>query len=74
MLRLFGGRRPYSLPLPQLISTLRAATAATGALVPAAGIGVLVGILGRGPNGMGWAYAMLILSAVVVAVVQQTLP
>jgi hypothetical protein len=42
--------------------------------VPAAGIGVLVGILGRGPNGMGWAYAMLILSAVVVAVVQQTLP
>jgi hypothetical protein len=44
------------------------------ALFPAVGLGVLVGAFARGPSGVGWIFALLVCSAVVTAVVQQTLP
>ena len=44
------------------------------ALVPAVGLGVLVGVFARGPSGVGWIFALLLCSAVVTALVQQTLP
>ena len=44
------------------------------ALFPAVGLGVLVGIFARGPGGVGWIFALLLCSAVVTAIVQQTLP
>jgi hypothetical protein len=51
------------------------ASIAVGAVAPAIGLGVLVGMTARGTGGeMGWVYATLILSAVVVAIAQQTLP
>jgi hypothetical protein len=41
----------------------------------AAGLGAPVGLVGRGPGEAGWAvFALLVLSAVVVAIAQQTLP
>jgi hypothetical protein len=53
---------------------MRASTA-VGALAPAIGLGVLVGMTTRGTSGeMGWVFAILILSAAVVAIAQQTLP
>jgi hypothetical protein len=54
---------------------LMRASIAVGALAPAIGLGVLVGMTARGTSvEMGWVYALLILSAVVVAIAQQTLP
>jgi len=44
------------------------------ALLPAVGLGVLVGTYARSPEGTGWILALLILSAVVTALAQQTLP
>jgi hypothetical protein len=44
------------------------------ALLPAAGLGVLVGVFSRGPGGIAWIFALLISSAVVTAIAQQTLP
>ena len=44
------------------------------ALFPAVGLGVLVGAFARGPSGVGWIFALLVCSAVVTAIVQQTLP
>jgi hypothetical protein len=52
---------------------LRAATA-VAVLAPAVGIGTLVGVAASGSGGMGGVYAVLILSAAVVAIAQQTLP
>lgn len=45
-----------------------------GVLLTAVGLGVLVGIFTQGPEGIGWIFALLLLSAAVTAIVQQTLP
>ncbi len=57
---------PRSLPIKQAL-LLRT-------LLPAAGLGALVGAITRGPEGIGWIFALLVLSAVVTAIAQQTLP
>jgi hypothetical protein len=44
------------------------------ALLPAAGLGVLVGVFARSSNEVGWIFALLVGSAVVTAIAQQTLP
>jgi hypothetical protein len=44
------------------------------ALLPAAGLGVLVGAFARSSSEVGWIIALLVCSAVVTAVAQQTLP
>ena len=44
------------------------------ALFPAVGFGVLVGAFARGPSGVDWIFALLLCSAVMTAIVQQTLP
>ena len=43
-------------------------------VLPAAGLGVLVGVLARSSGELGWIFALLVCSAVVTAVAQQTLP
>ncbi|MDQ4127377.1 MAG: hypothetical protein M3151_05425 [Actinomycetota bacterium] len=40
----------------------------------AVGFGVLVSLVARGFGGTGWVFALLVLSAAVAAIVQQTLP
>ncbi len=45
-----------------------------GALLPAVGLGVLVGAFTHGAEGIGWIFALLVLSAMVTAIAQQTLP
>jgi hypothetical protein len=50
-------------------------TTALKVLAPAVGLGTLVGLVARSSAGAGWAvFALLVLSAVVVAIAQQTLP
>jgi hypothetical protein len=44
------------------------------ALLPAAGLGVLVGALARSTSEVGWIFALLVGSAAVTAIAQQTLP
>jgi len=44
------------------------------ALLPAVGLGVLVGAFARSSSGIGWIFALLLSSAVVTAFAQQTLP
>jgi hypothetical protein len=44
------------------------------ALLPALGLGVLVGALALGSEGTGWIFALLVLSAAGAAIAQQTLP
>jgi hypothetical protein len=44
------------------------------ALVLATGLGVLAGIMARYHGELGWAFALLVLSAAMVAIFQQTLP
>jgi hypothetical protein len=44
------------------------------ALLPAAGLGVLVGAIARTSSEVGWIFALLVCSAVVTAIAQQTLP
>ncbi len=57
------------MPLPML-------TKATpfGVLLSAVGVGALAGTFMRGTEGIGWIFALLILSAMVTAIAQQTLP
>lgn len=43
-------------------------------LLPAAGLGALVGTFTSGPGGIGWIFALLVLSAALAAIAQQTLP
>jgi hypothetical protein len=43
-------------------------------LLPSVGIGALVGTFARSPEGVGWILALLVFSAVVTAIAQQTLP
>ena len=45
-----------------------------GLLPAAAGLGALIGVFASGPGGTGWIFALLVLSAVVTAMAQQTLP
>ncbi|CAN5189198.1 hypothetical protein BH18ACT10_BH18ACT10_03380 [soil metagenome] len=45
-----------------------------GVLPAAAGLGAIVGVFARGPEGTGWIFALLVLSAAVTAIAQQTLP
>jgi hypothetical protein len=44
------------------------------ALLPAVGLGVLVGAFARSSSGIGWIFALLVCSAMVSAIAQQTLP
>ena len=43
-------------------------------LLPAAGLLTLAGVFSLGIEGMGWIFALLVLSAIVTALAQQTLP
>jgi hypothetical protein len=43
-------------------------------LVSAAGFGLLAGFATHGLGGTGWVFALLVLSAAMVAIAQQTLP
>ncbi|MBA2346456.1 MAG: hypothetical protein H0V83_15465 [Rubrobacter sp.] len=43
-------------------------------LPTAAGLSAIIGVLARGPEGTGWIFALLVLSAAVTAIAQQTLP
>lgn len=45
-----------------------------GVLPAAVGLGALIGMFARGPEGTGWIFALLALSAAVTAIAQQTLP
>ena len=58
---------PRSLPETETVTLVRA-------LLPAAGLGALVGVFARGPEGVGWIFALLVLSAALTAIAQQTLP
>jgi len=68
-------REPSSLHLPRFggLRVLKKPSL-LAALVPAIGLGVLVGAFARGPSGVDWIFALLLCSAVVTAIVQQTLP
>jgi hypothetical protein len=66
-------RQPLHLPRFRWLRVLRKSTFLT-ALLPAAGLGVLVGTFARGASGAGWIFALLVCSAVVTALAQQTLP
>ena len=43
-------------------------------LLPAVGVGALAGVSMRVAGGNGWIFALLVLSAAVTALAQQTLP
>lgn len=43
-------------------------------LLASVGLGALIGVLTRGAEGVGWIFALLVLSAAVTAIAQQTLP
>jgi hypothetical protein len=63
------------LRLPRLRG-LRVLTrpALLNALLPAVGLGVLVGAFARSSSEVDWIFALLVCSAVVTAIAQQTLP
>ena len=44
------------------------------ALLPAVGLGAIVGTLALGFEGKGWIFGLLVLSAAITAIAQQTLP
>jgi hypothetical protein len=66
-----GQRGWLPLHLPR-VRGLRVLT--KSALLPALGLGVLVGALALGSEGTGWIFALLVLSAAGAAIAQQTLP
>ena len=70
-----GERVQYPLHMPWLRGqgVLRAAVSLRLA-APAVGFGLLVSLVARGFGGTGWVFALLVLSAAVAAIVQQTLP
>jgi hypothetical protein len=45
-----------------------------GVLLPAIGLVALAGLFSLSFEGMGWIFALLVLTAVVTALAQQTLP
>lgn len=65
--------QPLHLPGTRGLRVLTKSTPFT-ALLPAAGLGVLVGTLARGSEGIAWIFALLVCSAVMTAIAQQTLP
>ena len=65
--------RPLHLPGVRGLRVLTKSPPFT-ALLPAAGLGVLVGALARGSDGIAWIFALLVCSAVMTAIAQQTLP
>ena len=66
-------RQPVHLPRSRGSRLLTKQTL-PGVLLTAVGLGALTGIFTRGPEGSGWIFALLVLSAVVTAIAQQTLP
>jgi hypothetical protein len=73
VLRLLSERQALRLsPTDRVLST---ATTALKVLGLAVGLGTLIGLVAHGSGEAGWAvFALLVLSAVVVAIAQQTLP
>ena len=59
------------MPLPRSMLTK---AAPLGVLLPAVGVGALLGAFIRAAEGIGWIFALLVLSAMVTAIAQQTLP
>jgi hypothetical protein len=57
------------MPLPMLTNAKP-----LGVVLPPAGVGALVGTFIHGTEGIGWIFALIILSAMVTAIAQQTLP
>ncbi len=53
---------------------LRLSATALKVLAPALGAGTLVGLIAHSSGGAGSVFVLLVLSAVVVAIAQQTLP
>ncbi len=70
LLRLVQPER-WGLHMPRPLSE---AVTLVRVLLPAAGLGVLLGAFTRGPEGIGWIFALLVLSAALAAIAQQTLP
>jgi len=64
----------YAVRPPQDAHKVVLRMAALKVLVPAVGAGTLAGLVARGSGGGVWVFALLVLSAVVVAIAQQTLP
>jgi hypothetical protein len=57
------------MPLPMLTNAKP-----LGVVLPPAGVGALVGTFIHGTEGIGWIFALIVLSAMVTAIAQQTLP
>ncbi len=57
------------MPLPMLTKAKP-----VGVLLAAVGVGALGGVFIRAAEGSGWIFALLVLSAMVTAIAQQTLP
>ena len=68
------GRSPLHLPWLRGPRVLTTRPRLLNALLPAAGLGLLVGALARNSGEVGWIFALLVCSAVVTAIAQQTLP
>jgi len=66
-------RPPLRLPRLRGLRVLRGPSSFY-ALLLAAGLGLLVGVFARSSGEAGWIFALLVCSAVVTAVAQQTLP
>ena len=87
---LLAGGRPCRRRMPRHVPVLRLAwrfrslhlprvpgqdvLRATVSLIPVVGFGVLASVAVRGSGGTWWVLALLVLSAAVTAIVQQTLP
>ena len=68
-------RVQYALHMPGLRGQGVLRTALSLRIVASAvGFGVLASLVARGFGGTGWVFALLVLSAAVAAIVQQTLP
>ena len=74
VLRLARRLRCLHLPRVSRQGVLRRALPSWTLIIPAAGFGVLVGVAARGPDGAWWVIALLVLSAALTAIAQQTLP
>jgi hypothetical protein len=68
-------RRFWPLHLPRVPGQGVLRTAASpGILIPVVGFAILASVAARGSGGAGWILALLVLSAAVTAIAQQTLP
>jgi hypothetical protein len=74
VLRLEGrARQPLHMPRFRGLRVLTKPTPLK-VLLPAAALGVLIGASARGPESIGWIFALIVISAAVTAIAQQTLP